>query len=105
MRPTSASRRRTSWPARRPSRWPPCGSAVLRREPTRGGSMSALWHPFAGMAAVQGNEVVLVRGEGVWLWDDEGRRYLDGSSSLWYANVGHGRREIAEAIARQLAEL
>ena len=51
------------------------------------------------MAAVAGEEVVIVRGEGVFVWDDEGRRYLDGSSSLWYANVGHGRSEIAEAIA------
>lgn len=65
----------------------------------------ALWHPFADMSAVAGNELVLVRGEGVFLWDAAGGRYLDGASSLWYANVGHGRREIADAIARQLAAL
>ena len=41
----------------------------------------------------------------MYVWDEHGRRYLDGSSSLWYANVGHGRREIAEAIATQLAQL
>ncbi len=57
------------------------------------------------MAAVEGNELVFVRGEGVHVWDVDGRRYLDGSSSLWYANVGHGRREISDAIAAQLAEL
>jgi putrescine---pyruvate transaminase len=67
--------------------------------------MTALWHPFADMGAVDGNELVLVRGEGVFVWDDQGRRYLDGASSLWYANVGHGRREIADAVAAQLAEL
>ncbi|MDX6467626.1 MAG: putrescine---pyruvate transaminase [Gaiellaceae bacterium] len=67
--------------------------------------MTALWHPFADMSAVAGNELVLVRGEGVFVWDEQGRRYLDGASSLWYANVGHGRREIAEAVAAQLAEL
>ena len=67
--------------------------------------MSALWHPFADMGAVAGREVVLVRGEGVFVWDDAGKRYLDGAASLWYANVGHGRREIAEAIAAQLREL
>jgi putrescine aminotransferase len=57
------------------------------------------------MAAVDGRELVLARGEGVFVWDEAGRRYLDGSSSLWYANVGHGRREIADAIATQLAQL
>jgi adenosylmethionine-8-amino-7-oxononanoate aminotransferase len=64
-----------------------------------------LWHPFADMAAVRGNEVVLTRGEGIWLWDAEGTRYLDGTAALWYANVGHGRREIADAIAEQLGKL
>ncbi len=57
------------------------------------------------MAAVDGHELVLARGEGVFVWDEAGRQYLDGSASLWYANVGHGRREIADRIATQLAEL
>ncbi len=67
--------------------------------------MTALWHPFADMAAVDGEELVLERGEGVHVWDVDGRRYLDGAASLWYCNVGHGRREIAEAIAEQLGRL
>ena len=49
------------------------------------------WHPFADMASVRGNELVISRGDGVWLWDEDGNRYLDGSASLWYSNVGHGR--------------
>jgi putrescine---pyruvate transaminase len=64
-----------------------------------------LWHPFSDMAAVRGAELVLTRGAGVWLWDDVGRRYLDASGSLWYSNVGHGRREIADAVAAQLSKL
>jgi adenosylmethionine-8-amino-7-oxononanoate aminotransferase len=64
-----------------------------------------LWHPFANMAAVRRAEVVIERGEGVWVFDDAGRRYLDGTAGLWYTNVGHGRREIAAAIARQLEQL
>ena len=64
-----------------------------------------LWHPFADMAAVRGDEFVLVRGEGVYVWDDAGNRYLDGCASLWYCNVGHGREEIAEAAAKQLRTL
>jgi putrescine aminotransferase len=57
------------------------------------------------MAAVEDHELVLARGEGVFVWDEAGRRYLDGSASLWYANVGHGRREIADAVIAQLARL
>ena len=68
-------------------------------------AVGALWHPFADMSAVDDREVVIVRGEGVWLYDEDGRRYLDGASSLWYANVGHGRPEIREAIDAQLREL
>ena len=66
---------------------------------------TSLWHPFADMAAVDGREVVIARGAGCWVWDEQGRRYLDGSASLWYCNVGHGRPEIAAAIQAQLAEL
>ncbi|HEU4973614.1 MAG TPA: aspartate aminotransferase family protein [Baekduia sp.] len=67
--------------------------------------MSALWHPFADMGAVEGHPFVLVRGEGCWVEDDSGRRYLDATASLWCANLGHGRPEIAEAVERQLRTL
>jgi putrescine---pyruvate transaminase len=66
---------------------------------------TSLWHPFADMAAVRGNELVITRGEGIWLYDEGGNRYLDASASLWYCNVGHGRTEIADAVARQMKEL
>jgi putrescine---pyruvate transaminase len=71
--------------------------------PTR--TSTSLWHPFADMAVVPGNELVIERGEGVWLWDEDGNRYLDGSASLWYCNVGHGRAEIADAAAAQMRKL
>jgi len=64
-----------------------------------------LWHPFSDMATVQGNEFVLARGDGIWIYDEDGNRYIDGSASLWYCNVGHGRKEIADAVGRQMAEL
>ena len=63
------------------------------------------WHPFADMGAVRSSELVIERGEDVWVWDTEGRRYLDATASLWYANVGHGRTEIHDAIAAQLAKI
>jgi putrescine aminotransferase len=64
-----------------------------------------LWHPFADMGSVRRGELVIERGEDVWVWDSEGRRYLDATASLWYANVGHGRPEIAAAVAEQMATL
>ena len=66
---------------------------------------SRFWHPFADMGAVRRSELVLVRGEDVWVWDRDGRRYLDATASLWYANVGHGRAEIADAVAAQMRSL
>ena len=63
------------------------------------------WHPFADMGAVKDRELVIERGEDVWVWDSDGRRYLDATASLWYANVGHGRPEIAAAVAAQLGKI
>jgi putrescine aminotransferase len=47
----------------------------------------------------------LVRGEGARLWDDSGKEYVDGIASLWYCTVGHGRQEIADAVAAQITRL
>jgi putrescine aminotransferase len=66
---------------------------------------SALWHPFADMSKMQGREVVIERGEGSWVFDIEGNRYLDACAALWYCNVGHGRRELAQVAARQMEKL
>lgn len=65
----------------------------------------ALWHPFADMGSVASDRMVIARAEGAWVWDDAGRCYLDGTAALWYANLGHGREEIADAVARQLRTL
>ena len=68
--------------------------------------MTSYWHPFADMAAVEAaGELSIVRAEGAHIWDAEGRRYLDATASLWYCNVGHGRREIGEAVAGQMQQL
>ncbi|MFM7065616.1 MAG: aspartate aminotransferase family protein [Gammaproteobacteria bacterium] len=63
-------------------------------------------HPFTdfkGLAA-EGSRVI-VRAEGPYLWDSEGRRVLDGMAGLWCVNIGYGRREPAEAAYRQMLEL
>ncbi|RDI64742.1 aminotransferase family protein [Nocardia pseudobrasiliensis] len=68
--------------------------------------MGALWHGFADMGAVERDGAfVVARGEGAYIWDSEDNRYLDATGGLWFTNVGHGRREIADAVAAQLSTL
>jgi len=65
-----------------------------------------LWLHFTRMSAYEDSDVpVIVRGSGAYVYDQHGRRYLDGLSGLFVSQVGHGRTEIAEAGARQAAEL
>ena len=63
---------------------------------------TAFWHPFADMGSVSQSELVIERGEGVHVFDADGKRYLDGTASLWYANLGHGRSDVARAVADQM---
>jgi adenosylmethionine-8-amino-7-oxononanoate aminotransferase len=66
------------------------------------------WHPFTRQSAwcdPAHDPLMIVRAEGVWLWDSNGKRYLDGNSSIWTNIHGHCRPEIAEAIAKQAATL
>jgi adenosylmethionine-8-amino-7-oxononanoate aminotransferase len=58
------------------------------------------------MSSFDSSEVpVIVRGEGPYVYDDKGKRYLDGLSGLFVSMVGHGRTEIAQAAAKQASEL
>src|ERR1700712_5605998 len=50
-------------------------------------------------------EFVIAKGKGAEVWDVDGNRYLDATAGLWFTNVGHGRREIAHAVAKQLGEI
>jgi len=66
------------------------------------------WHPFTRQAewcAPEHEPLMIERAEGVWLWDSNGNRYLDGNSSIWTNIHGHCRPEIAEAIAAQAKKL
>lgn len=66
---------------------------------------ASMWNPFANMGDLAGRALPIVRGRGATVEDAEGRPYLDAIASLWYANIGHGREEIADAAARQMREL
>ncbi|GAB4584855.1 aminotransferase family protein [Nocardia sp. IFM 10818] len=68
--------------------------------------MGSLWHGFADMGAVERDGAfVVARGAGAYIWDEGGTQYLDATGGLWFANVGHGRREIADAVAAQLNDI
>ena len=63
-------------------------------------------HPFTDTKALNEEGVrVITRADGVYLWDSEGNRILDGMAGLWCVNVGYGRRELVDAASRQMAEL
>jgi adenosylmethionine-8-amino-7-oxononanoate aminotransferase len=65
-----------------------------------------LWMHFTRHGAYdEGDVPIIVRGEGPYVWDEKGNRYLDGLSALFCVNAGHGRTELGEAAARQVAEL
>ena len=67
---------------------------------------SAVWHPYSYIADVEAEPFpVIVRGKGVYLFDADGNRYIDGISSWWACNLGHGHPRIVEAIKRQAETL
>src|SRR5919112_552657 len=66
-----------------------------------------LWMHFSRLGAYgDGAEIpIIVKGDGCYVWDEHGNRYLDGLSALFCVNIGHGRTEVAQAGADQAREL
>ncbi len=64
--------------------------------------LDAFWMPFTANRQFKANPRLLARAAGMHYWTADGREVLDGVSGLWCVNAGHGRREIAAAVARQL---
>ena len=63
-------------------------------------------HPFTDFKDLSGRGArVMTRGEGIYVWDSEGNRILDGMSGLWCVNVGYGRKELADAAHHQMMTL
>lgn len=63
-------------------------------------------HPFTDTKSLANiGARVIVRGQGIYVWDSEGRRLLDGMSGLWCMNVGYGRKSMADAVYAQMQEL
>jgi putrescine---pyruvate transaminase len=66
---------------------------------------TSFWHGFADMHAVKDAELVIREGDGAWVTDVAGTRYLDATAALWYAVAGYGRGEIADAAAAQMKRI
>ena len=68
-------------------------------------SLDEYWMPFTPNREFKADPRMIVRAEGMYYWNDRGEKLIDASSGLFCCAAGHGRREIAEAVGRQLAEL
>ena len=65
---------------------------------------AVIWHPFT-QAQTAKDPIAIVKAEGIWLYAEDGQRYLDGTSSWWVNAHGHAHPYIAEQIAQQAAQL
>jgi len=93
----------------KPLSYAPDGATEDKRYDTRAlqqADSAHYLHPATDhQALAQLGARIIVRGEGVYIWDSEGNRILDAMSGLWCVNVGYGRRELADAAYQQLTTL
>ncbi|MDP1837916.1 MAG: aminotransferase class III-fold pyridoxal phosphate-dependent enzyme, partial [Reyranella sp.] len=68
-------------------------------------NLEAFFMPFTANRQFKANPRMLAKAKGVHYWTPEGRKIIDGTAGLWCVNAGHGRREIADAVHRQLTTL
>ncbi|WP_425045808.1 aminotransferase [Primorskyibacter sp. S87] len=63
-------------------------------------------HPWAGMKGFGTDEYMRVNtGDGIYLWDSKGKRYIDGPGGMWCTQIGYGRQEMADTIAAQVMQM
>ncbi|KLK91519.1 beta alanine--pyruvate aminotransferase [Microvirga vignae] len=67
--------------------------------------LDSYWMPFTANRQFKASPRLLARAEGMYYTSDDNRQILDGTAGLWCVNAGHGRREIAEAVGRQLSTM
>ena len=65
--------------------------------------LDAFWMPFTANRQFKANPRLFSRAEGLYYWTPDGRQVLDAASGLWCVNAGHGRKEITEAVSKQIA--
>jgi beta-alanine--pyruvate transaminase len=78
---------------------------VLESSSASPNDLQSYWLPFTPNRSFKERPRLLVRGEGMYYWDKDGRKILDGISGLWCVNAGHARKPIVAAIQAQAAEL
>ncbi|GAC1467194.1 MAG: adenosylmethionine--8-amino-7-oxononanoate transaminase [Desulfuromonadaceae bacterium] len=82
------------------------GTSSITTEQLRLWDKRHVWHPFTQMQEWERDEqIIIVKGEGCWLIDTEGKRYLDGVASMWTNVHGHCRRELNDALKEQVDRL
>jgi beta-alanine--pyruvate transaminase len=67
--------------------------------------LESYWMPFTANRQFKASPRLLTRAEGMYYTSDDNRQILDGTAGLWCVNAGHGRREIADAVGRQLSTM
>ncbi|MXQ10725.1 aspartate aminotransferase family protein [Microvirga makkahensis] len=67
--------------------------------------LDSYWMPFTANRQFKASPRLLASAEGMYYTSDDGRQILDGTAGLWCVNAGHGRREIADAVGRQLSTM
>ena len=76
-------------------------AAVIREKDQR-----HILHPWEEMGTFGSAEpLIAAKGDGIYIWDTDGRRLIDGPGGMWCVNIGHGRAELAEAGAAQMMQL
>lgn len=82
------------------------GNGTITTEQLRQWDKRHVWHPFTQMQEWERDEqIIIARGEGCWLIDTDGNRYLDGVASMWTNVHGHCRRELNDALKEQVDRL
>ncbi len=82
------------------------GTNLITTEQLRLWDKRHVWHPFTQMQEWERDaQIIIAKGEGCWLIDTEGRRYLDGVASMWTNVHGHCRRELNDALKEQVDRL
>ncbi|MGN5517996.1 aspartate aminotransferase family protein [Halopseudomonas sp. Lyrl_26] len=80
-------------------------SPLATKPLSQAADLDSFWMPFTANRQFKARPRMLQSAEGLYYTDVQGRQILDGTAGLWCCNAGHGRREIAEAVSRQISQM